>query len=263
MPTFAGGALDLSFEGEIARLTLRRAEKRNALNEAMWLALPMVAAAVDAQSAVKVLIVSGEGGHFAAGADIAEFEQTCANRKRAGVFAAAVHDGLYALSRMDKPSIAMIEGFCIGGGVALALSCDIRLAGAGARFAVTPAKLGIVYNILDTRMLVDAVGPSAARDLLFTGRLIDATEALRIRLVDEVLDEGGLAGAVAEKAALICANSRWSVTQAKKMVRRALDGQASDDEVTRGVSLDSFTGTAFAKGRKAFMAKETPDFGED
>ncbi len=260
MPAFADGALDLDLTGECARLTLARPERRNALNQAMWRALGDIAAAVDAADGVKLLIVQGAGGHFAAGADIAEFETVCATRQLAAGYAAAVHDGLLALSRMAKPSIASVEGFCIGGGMALALACDIRLADEGARFAITPAKLGIVYNAFDTRLLVDAVGASAARDLLFTGRIVEAEEALRLGLVDTVLTGGGLGQAVNDKAAILCANSQWSIRQAKRMVRRALDGQAIDDAITRGVSLDSFTGPDFAEGRAAFMAKRAPQF---
>ncbi|MEI7931645.1 MAG: DUF4011 domain-containing protein, partial [Alphaproteobacteria bacterium] len=179
------------------------------------------------------------------------------------IIAAAVHDGLLALSRMAKPSVAVIEGFCIGGGVALALACDIRLASQDAQFAVTPAKLGIVYNIFDTRLLVDAVGASAARDILFTARIVDAAHALRIRLIDEAVPAVELDGLAKARCDLICGNSQWSVQQAKQMVRRALDGQSVDDPITRQVSVTSFTGPAFARGRAAFLAKQRPDFGDD
>lgn len=263
MPKFAAGALDLAFEGDRARLTLCRPDRRNALNAAMWRALPLVAAAVDEEPGVKVLTVAGMSGNFAAGADIAEFETACATPELAGQYAAAVHDGLLAFSRMAKPTVAVIEGFCIGGGVALALACDIRLAADDARFAVTPAKLGIVYNIFDTRLLVDAVGASAARDILFTGRIIDAQRALRLGLIDDAVSPRELSNLAEARCALICANSAYSVREAKKMVRRALDGQAVDDAITREVSVRSFTGRAFDKGRAAFLAKEAPDFGDD
>ncbi len=263
MPTFADGALTLEFEGERAQLTLCRPDRRNALNQAMWRSLSLIAAAVDAQAGVRVLTVMGDGGNFAAGADIAEFETACATPELAGQYAAAVHDGLLAFSRMAKPTIAVIEGFCIGGGVALALACDIRLASDEARFAVTPAKLGIVYNAFDTRLLVDAVGSSAARDILFTGRIIDAGRALRLRLIDDAVPAGELAALAEERCGLICANSAYSVREAKRMVRRALDGQALDDATTRQVSVRSFTGPTFARGRAAFLAKQAPDFGED
>lgn len=263
MPTYADGALTLSFEGDRARLMLCRPERRNALNEAMWRALPLIAAAVDAEPGIKLLTVVGMSGNFAAGADIAEFETACATPELAGAYAAAVHDGLLALSRMAKPSVAVIEGFCIGGGVALALACDIRLASQDAQFAVTPAKLGIVYNIFDTRLLVDAVGASAARDILFTARIVDAAHALRIRLIDEAVPAVELDGLAKARCDLICGNSQWSVQQAKQMVRRALDGQSVDDPITRQVSVTSFTGPAFARGRAAFLAKQRPDFGDD
>jgi enoyl-CoA hydratase/carnithine racemase len=260
MQNFAGGALVLEAGQPVATLTLRRPERRNAINAAMWLALPEIAAAVDSDEAIKVLLVRGAGGHFGAGADIGEFAEVTADRERAGAYAASVHDGLEAFSLMAKPAIAVIEGFCIGGGTALALACDIRLAAEGARFGVTPAKLGIVYNMFDTRMLVDAVGASAAKDLLFTGRMVGAPEAHAMGLIDQLRGADALDAAAAQMAAEICANSQWSVRQAKRQVRRALDGQARDDEITRKISVDSFTGEDFAEGRAAFAEKRRARF---
>lgn len=258
--SFADGALTLKFEGECAWLILDRPARRNAINHAMWVGLGEAARAVDADSSAKVMIVRGAGGHFAAGADISEFGDIVADSDLTGRYARDVHDGLFAVSRMEKPSLAMIEGSCVGGGTALALACDIRLAAGSAKLGVTPAKLGLVYNMLDTRLLVDAVGPSMARDILYTGRLMDAEEARRVGLVDHVLSEEDLVAAVADRAATLCANSQWSIRQAKKMVRRALDGQAHDDELTREVSRKSFLGEDLAEGRTAFLEKRPPNF---
>lgn len=257
---FAGGDLILRVEGSVARLTLNRPERRNALGAAMWRGLGEAARAADSDPRVKVMVVCGAGGHFAAGADIAEFEAVAKDREAANAFADAVHDGVGALAQMEKPTLAMIEGFCVGGGVAVALACDIQMAADDAQLGVTPAKLGLVYNIRDTRLLVDAVGPSMARDLLYTGRLIGAAEALAIGLVDFVHPSGDLAGAVESKTRLICANAQTSAQQAKTMVRRALEGQSADDEVTREVTLQAFLGPEFAEGRTAFMAKRPPKF---
>lgn len=250
----------LRVDGPLARLTLNRPERRNALGAAMWCGLGEAARAADSDPRIKVLIVSGAGGHFAAGADIAEFEAVAKSREAANDFANAVHDGVGALAQMQKPTLAMIEGFCVGGGVAVALACDVRLAADDAQLGVTPAKLGLVYNIRDTRLLVDAVGPSRARDLLYTGRLISAAEARAIGLVDFTFPAATLAEAVETKAQLISANAQSSVRQAKAMVRRALDGQSADDAPTREVTLQAFLGPEFAEGRTAFMAKRPPKF---
>lgn len=260
MTTFADGALKLEIDGERATLTLDRPQRRNAFNEAMWLALPQICAAVDADASVKILIVRGAAGHFAAGADIAEFETVYATRQRSDVYAAAAHDGVAALARMAKPSLAMIEGFCIGGGMALALACDIRLAASTSSLGITPAKLGLVYNLFDTKRLVDAVGASAARDILFTGRIMPAAEGLAIGLVDFVHEPADLATAVEAKAAAICANSQWSIRQAKLMIARVLDGGVDDGTQTRDVFLDAVAGPDFLEGRASFMAKRPPAF---
>ena len=147
--------------------------------------------------------------------------------------------------------------------MAMALACDIRLAADDAQLGITPAKLGITYNMFDTRLLVDAVGASAARDLLFTGRIAPAAEALVLGLVDRLFAPAELADAVNAKAGVLCANSQWSIRQAKRMIRRALDGQAFDDATTRAISIESFSGPDFAEGRAAFLEKRPPAFGWD
>src|ERR1700744_5564661 len=150
MKSFAESALVLDLAGDIATLPLNRPERRNALNAAMWQALPEACTAVEASPA-KLLILRGAGGHFAAGADISEFDQVYADRTAAGVYADGVHDAVDALARLDRPVLAHIEGFCVGAGSALALACDIRLAADNAKFGITPAKLGLMYNLVDTK----------------------------------------------------------------------------------------------------------------
>lgn len=257
---FADGALRLAFEGEAAVLTLDRPAKRNALNAAMWDALPKAIAAVEAEPSAKLLILSGAGGAFAAGADIGEFEQVYATRARSADYSRTVTAGVEALAGMAKPSIARIEGPCVGGGMALALACDLRLASTDARFGITPAKLGLMYSLADTKRLVDAVGPSAAKRLLFTGKIVAAAEAHRIGLVDEVHAADGLGEAVDVAGRAIAAASQWSVRKTKAVVRMILDGQAFDTEETRDWFLDAVEGEDFHEGRDAFLSKRTPAF---
>lgn len=260
MTRFADGALELAFDGDLAILRLNRPDKRNAFNQAMWLALPTVAGAVDTDPRIKVLIVTGAGDHFSAGADISEFEQTYASRESARLYARAAYDGVEAIARMEKPTIAQLSGVCVGGGVALSLACDLRLAATDARLGVTPSRLGIFYNLADTKRLVDAVGPSAAKDILFTGRIMTADEAHAIRLVNGLYAPEALAGAVADKAAAICAGSQWTVRKAKAVIGMILQGADDDDQVTRDWFLDAVEGEDFKEGRDAFMAKRPPRF---
>jgi enoyl-CoA hydratase/carnithine racemase len=259
MQSFADGALVLDVAGDIATLTLSRPERRNALNAAMWQALPQACAAVETSSA-KLLVLRGAGGHFAAGADISEFDTVYADREVAGVYADGVHDAVDALARLDRPVVAHIEGFCVGAGSALALACDIRLAADNAKFGITPAKLGLMYNLADTKRLVDAVGPGKAKDILFTGRLLGANEALEFGLIDFVLPAGELDAAVAAKAAMICGNSQWSIRASKRVIRQILDGAPDDTEETRRWFVDATLAEDFLEGRAAFMGKRTPDF---
>lgn len=260
MPAFADGALKLEFIADRAILTLDRPEKRNALSQAMWQALPEAVAAVEAEAGAKLLIVTGAAGHFAAGADISEFDVVYADRAASGVYARAAYEGVEAVGRLSKPSIAMIRGACVGGGMAIALACDLRLAATNARLGITPAKLGIMYNLADTKRLVETVGPSAAKDILFTGRIMGADEALGLRLVDTVHAPEALKAAVLEKAAAICANSQWTTRKAKALVRMILNGASDDDAATRAWFLDAVEGEDFKEGRAAFMAKRTPNF---
>ena len=257
--TFADGAIILDQAGDIATLTLNRPERRNALNEAMWRALPLACGAVEATSA-KVLILRGAGGHFAAGADISEFDRVYADRPTAAAYADGVHDGVAALERLDRPVIAQIEGFCVGAGAALALACDFRMAAADVRLGITPAKLGLMYNLADTKRLVDVVGPGRAKDILFTGRLLGAAEALTFGLVDFVVEPDALHAAVADKVAMIQANSQWSIRASKRVIRRILDGAADDTDETRDWFVDAVLEADFLEGRAAFMAKRPPHF---
>jgi enoyl-CoA hydratase/carnithine racemase len=245
---------------DVATITLNRPEKRNALNEAMWLGLAEAVRRADALPDAKIIVIRGAGGHFAAGADISEFDTVYASRERGTKYRAAVEDGARAIADAAKPAIAMIEGNCIGGGMAIALACDLRIASASARCGITPARLGIVYSFGDTKRLVDAVGPSKAKDILFTGRLMEAAEAQAIGLVDEVHAPENLERVVSAKCALLAGNSQWSIRGAKDMVRLILSGATKESRET----VETFTGAAgqadFREGRTAFMEKRPPKF---
>mgnify|MGYP001585851135 CR=1 FL=1 len=258
--TFADGAITLNIADDVATLTLNRPEKRNALTQAMWKALPEAAAVVEQDAAAKVLVLTGAGGHFAAGADISEFEVVYATRDSAAAYAVEIAAGMEAIAHLTKPTIAAIPGACVGGGLGLALCCDLRLAADHAKLGITPGKLGLMYSLGDTRRLVEAVGPSAAKDILFTGRILTANEALSIRLIDAAVSADTFATTVAEKAAAIAAASQWSARRTKAVVRLILDGQTQDDDTTRGWFLDGLEGDDFREGRDAFLQKRTPAF---
>lgn len=244
---------------DVATITLNRPDKRNALNEAMWAGLAQAVRKADAMPEAKIVVIRGTGGHFAAGADISEFGTVYASRERGAQYSRIVAAGVTAIANAAKPVIAMIEGSCVGGGMAIALACDLRLASATAKCGITPAKLGIVYGFGDTKRLVDAVGPSKAKDILFTGRIMDATEAFSIGLVDEVHAPDKLESAVTTKCATIAANSQWSVRGSKDMVRLILAGGRESHETTDKF-LNAVEQMDFKEGHAAFMEKRSPRF---
>ena len=246
----------LEWDGRVAHLVLDRAAKRNAITGAMWRAVPdLVADAADARALV---LRAADEGAFSAGADIAEFAASARDPAWCSVNQAAIRAAMAAVRDCPAPTLALVEGDCVGGGCGLALACDLRIAGPAARFGITPAKLGLVYSLEDTKLLVDLVGPSQAKRILYTGALVGAAEAERIGLVtalaeepDRMLDEWlhALAGA-----------SGHSQRAAKRMVARVTAGQAQDDADTLAEFDTAFIGADFQEGVEAFLGKRRPVF---
>lgn len=251
--------LRLEREGSVARLLIDRVEKKNAFTQAMWEAFPDLLAEAMSDPGVRVLVLqSAAHGTFSAGADIAEFSTGARDPEWRARNQAAIRRAQHLLARAEKPTIAMIEGVCVGGGCGLAIACDLRVAAPAARLGITPARLGLVYSLHDTKLLVDLVGPAQAKRILFTGNLIGGEEAARIGLVDIVSENApdevkALTGAIAEA-------SPFSIISTKRIVRRILDGQADDDADTLAQFDAAFDGEDFAEGVGAFLEKRKPRF---
>ncbi len=247
--------IHLERDGPIGRLLIDRADKRNAFNQDMWERMPVLVAHAMADRAIRVVILqSATSGIFCAGADIAELSANRSNPSWRAANQDAINRAQHDLTRATKPVIAMIDGDCVGGGCGLALACDIRIATAPSRFGITPAKLGLVYPLHDTKLLVDAVGPAQAKRILFTGHLLDAAESLRIGLIDMIGDDADAL------ATTIAGNSAHSTHEMKVMVRRVLDGQNDDDGDTRRIFADAFTKPDFIEGVSAFLEKRKAVF---
>ncbi len=250
--------LDRVYEGS-ATLTLNRPEKRNALNVAMWAAIPALIDEATNDPDIKLLFVRGAGAVFASGADISEMPIVYATAQAALNNDEKIQGAMRAIEDCPKPVIALIEGPCVGGGCGIALACDIRIGAVGSRYGVTPAKLGLVYGAADTRRLVQAVGLSMAKDILFTGRLLDAEEAHAIGLIDQLVDPEDLDDAATDYATKIAAASQYSIRNQKKILALLRGGQ-DDAVLSRTLFGESFEGADFKEGFDAFMGKRAAKF---
>jgi len=172
------------------------------------------------------------------------------------------YDALKVLHRFPKPTIAMIRGACVGGGCGIALCCDLRFADTTAKLGITPGKLGLVYSLADTKRLIDAVGPARAKDILYTGRILTAEDALSAGLLNRLVEPDDLERTVTAFADDICKASQFSAEATKKIAGMILDGAADDTPETRQLFIDSFSGDDFHEGFTAFKEKRTPDFGK-
>lgn len=247
--------------GAIGTLVLNRPDKRNAINLGLYQELPGYLRQIDDDSDVKVLVVRGSGQKaFSAGADIGEFESVRASAADAKAYNEHVAAAERAIASLRKPTIAMVHGYCIGGGCGLATACDLRFADEGARLGITPAKLGLVYSLESTKRLVDLVGPSAAKHILMSGRQIPAQRAHQIGLVDEVHPADELESATREFASELATRAQYSVRAVKEMVRRITAGQSADDEETTALRNDSFDTADYAEGVRAFLERRPPHF---
>ena len=243
-------------------LTFNNPARRNAVSLEMWQGLAQATSAFEADPEVRAVVLRGAGGRsFAAGADISEFEQHRANaeqKKRYGELAAGGHRGL---AKLSKPLIAMIQGFCIGGGLAIALSADLRFATPGSRFAIPAAKLGLGYDYPGLAALARLVGPSATKDILFSARMLEADEALRIGLINFVVDDAELEIRVREYAARVAANAPMTV-HAVKSAMQVFERYSADPGAAEIAALVDacFNSDDYKEGRRAFMEKRTPRF---
>ncbi|SFQ51639.1 Enoyl-CoA hydratase/carnithine racemase [Amycolatopsis arida] len=252
--------LEFVRDGEVGRLTLCRPAKMNAVSSAMWSAIPDVVAEVERDRDLKVLVVTGAGEHFSAGADIGEFRALRSSANGAAAYDRAVEAAVRALAGLRKPSVAVVRGNCIGGGCQLAVACDLRLAATDARFGITPAKLGIVYDFESTRRLVALVGPAHARYLLLSARLLDARRAREIGLVNDVFPVEDLPGEAEDLVRTLCARSQAAVRGMNRIVEKVLAGaRAADDEVAE-IRLAAVHGEDYAEGVAAFLERRPPRF---
>ncbi len=251
--------LRLEIDGNVAHLLIDRADKRNAFNMAMWEMMPgLLDQAVNTPGLRLLVIRSAQPERaFCAGADIKELLAKKDDSDWRAANQVAINRVQSELTRLSLPTLAFIEGDCVGGGCGIALACDLRIATPQARFGITPAKLGLVYPLHDVKLLTDLVGPGQAKRILFTGGLIDAEEALRIGLIET------LGASADDMIEALASASPHSIRETKMFVRRVLDGQVDDDAETLRIFAEAFTGPDFLEGTSAFVQKRKPIFGQE
>lgn len=253
--------LRLHADGPVTRLLIDHPQRRNAFTRQMWRDLPGLVAQAAARPSCRVLVLqSATPGMFAAGADISEFEATYASAKEAGRASQEIEDAGAALATCPLPVLALIDGSCVGGGLALALACDMRLASARSRFGITAARLGLSYPVSDISRLVQACGLPAASELLYGTQLWTAERALRCGLVNQVHESDGLQTAADDLLQALCASSVDATRALKRALQAVASGQAEALAQARQTFLALFAAPDFIEGRDAFLQKRPPHF---
>ena len=247
----------------IGWLTLNNPERRNAISLDMWRGIGAALEAFQHDDAVHVAVIRGAGGKaFASGADISEFDQHRASAEQREDYTAAGALGHEWLRRFDKPLLALIEGFCIGGGLVVALYADVRFATPASRFAIPAARLGLGYEYSGVAALARLIGPSATRDLLFSARLVEADEALRLGLINFVVAGDEIEARVRGYAQAIAANAPLTIRAAKAAVAAFEHPPLTEAAEARVRALVDacFDSEDYAEGRRAFAEKRPPKF---
>jgi enoyl-CoA hydratase/carnithine racemase len=269
--------LTVTLDGAVATVAIDNPGKRNALDLEMWSALPSIMAALGSHGRVRAVVLRGAGtGAFASGADIAEFATVRADAAGGRHYERENEAAFWAVARCPKPVIAMIRGYCLGGGLGLALACDLRVAEDGAVFGIPAARLGAGYPPGAMGLLVAALGVAAAKDLLFTARRIGAAEAQQLGIVQRVVGDAELESTVQSLALTIAANAPLTILAAKAAIHEAAglapsleapdlaSGGATKNQDAEGgaaaLADACFDSADYREGVRAFLDKRPPRF---
>ncbi|WP_033542941.1 enoyl-CoA hydratase/isomerase family protein [Planococcus sp. CAU13] len=253
--------LYLEKDGAIATIVINRADQRNAFSLDMFKLLPSLLTEAADDPAVRVLIVKGvDDRAFSTGADIKEFMDNRLSQSKAKNYNDHALAAIEQLYRFPKPTIALIRKLAIGGGLELAMSCDFRIASSDSKFGITAARLGIIYNLRSTKRLMNVIGPVKTKELLYTGKLIKAEEAVELGIIQQ-LHEGDAANAAAlDFAHELSTVSSTAMHGNKKVIQAIIDGTQSEDAEMAELILDSFESDDYKEGIQAFLEKREPNF---
>src|SRR5437879_1570131 len=260
--SFADGKILQSVSDGVGVITFNNPEKRNAMSPEMWEGLGSALIELRDNPEVRVVIMVGAGDKaFVSGADISQFEKTRHNAQASEEYSKRSAAPRALLADYPKPIIACIRGFCLGGGMQVAMQADIRIAAANSQFGIPAAKLGIAYGYDGLKHLVSLVGPSWARLLMYTGMRIDSAEAVRIGLVDRVVPDAELWDATSEIARTISGNAPLAIQAAKITIAQVLkDPEKRDMDAITAIGTACMDSEDFREGRQAFMEKRKPQF---
>ncbi len=254
--------IETTIENSLGWLTFNRPERRNALNLEMWQTLPQTLAQLNADEEIRVIILKGAGTEaFVAGADISEFETLRKDPKSAKEYNRHVEAAYYAIRTSEKPTIAMIQGFCIGGGCAIALNCDLRVAADNSVIGLPPAKLGLPYFHVGIWHLASVLGTSMVREMLFTAKKYNAIEALRTGLIHQCVTQEELGEFTNKYANSIARNAPLSIRSAKVALEEYKEDEARRD-LKRIIDAEDtcFNSEDYKEGYMAFLEKRRPVF---
>ena len=259
---FAGGLMLAQVDGPVGTVVFNQPAKHNAVTVEMWIGLGEIVAMMEADPAIRVIVLRGAGEQaFVSGGDIGQFDKTRHNAEVAALHAARMAAGRRAIQRCAKPTIAAIRGYCLGGGLGIALQADIRIAVTDSQFGIPAARLGIAYAFEGLRTLVDVVGPAHARMIMFSANRLDAHEAARIGLINRAVPPEALWDEVGLLAARIASNAPISIAAAKAGIDMSLrDPEARDLALLEEFQRRSLDSADYREGRAAFKEKRQPVF---
>jgi enoyl-CoA hydratase/carnithine racemase len=259
---FAAGKMLAAKDDGVGLVTFNQPEKRNAMSMEMWTGLGEILDEFREDGSVRVVVFTGSGNKaFVSGADISQFEKNRSNADAQQEYDRLTGVGREKFHAFPKPIIARIRGFCLGGGLAIAMGTDLRIAAADSQFGIPAARLSVAYAPDSVKRLIDLVGPAHARMILYTGRRIDAAEAERIGLINQMVDAEDLNETVLEIARTIADNAPLSVAASKLTINEMLkDESRRDMEAIRRIGEICFNSADYKEGRTAFMEKRLPQF---
>jgi enoyl-CoA hydratase len=259
---FADGKILAEIKDGVGRITFNQPEKRNAMSVTMWAGMGEALDLFEKDASVRCVVLTGAGDKaFVSGADISQFDKLRSDADAQREYSKQTAGGRLRLATFPKPVIAEIRGFCMGGGLGIAMSCDIRIAAEGSQFGIPAARLGIAYGFDMVRHLVSLVGPAHAHMILMTGERFDAAEAQRVGLINKVVAADALAGEVAALTATLARNAPLSLYANKRTVQAVLQDRVDRDIAALNAAMAAcFDSADYQEGRRAFMEKRKPAF---